>query len=47
MVAGTDNATDVVLGNFDGDSKPDLLVTFAAGGKIFYGDGAGHFAVAP
>jgi hypothetical protein len=47
MVAGTDDATDVVLGDLDADSKPDLLVTFAAGSKIFYGDGAGNFAARP
>jgi len=47
MVAGTDDATDVVLGDFNGDSKPDLRVTFAAGSKMFYGDGSGQFAAAP
>jgi FG-GAP-like repeat len=47
MVAGTADATSVVLGDLNGDSKPDLLVTFATGDKTFYGDGAGHFAAAP
>lgn len=33
------------VGDFDGDGKADIAATTAAGTYLYFGDGAGHFAV--
>lgn len=44
MVPGTSGALGVTTADPNGDHRPDLIVTFAAGPTTFYGDGAGHFS---